>query len=133
MMDKMGLASLGYFTLGNLGENNLTMKKTLEFAKNIPLTYAMFLKVIPYQGTELYELYSQKYGSFLDNFTKSPNVQIELVGTELSSNQIYDFIEKSYKEFYLRPKQIIKMLSQIRNFSQLRLFIKAGFSYFFSS
>lgn len=45
----------GCFIFGNPGDTLQTFKKTLEFAKTLPLSSAQFFPVMPYPGTQLYD------------------------------------------------------------------------------
>ena len=52
---KVGIKTMGFFMLGNLGETRETMEETIDFAVKLKTDYAQFLIAIPYPGTRLYD------------------------------------------------------------------------------
>lgn len=52
---KVGIKTMGFFMLGNLGETRETMEETIDFAIRLKTDYAQFLIAIPYPGTRLYD------------------------------------------------------------------------------
>ena len=50
-----GIASKGYFMLGLPGDNEETMRQTIEFAARLPLTEAMFSIATPFPGTRMWD------------------------------------------------------------------------------
>jgi len=52
---RVGIKTMGFFMLGNLGETRETMEETIDFAIQLKTDYAQFLIAIPYPGTRLYD------------------------------------------------------------------------------
>jgi len=131
--DKHKIAVLGYFTYGHPEETEESLIKTLNFAKSLPLTYAIFMKIVPYMGTELYNRYVAKNGSYWEDYLDGKNEgKIGFVGHNLSHELLDSFVDNSYHEFYSRPSQIIKIAKHMKSFKQFVGFSKAGLQIIFN-
>ena len=127
---KAGLRVRADFLVGSPWETPSTLRKTVEFAKSLPLDFAHFNKFVPYPGTDIYrELVSQGY-SF--NFDKGAfiNNQCDLIycPPAFSPQEFKVGLNKAYKEFYLRPNYIIQKLLAIRTVTELIGHVKGGLS-----
>ncbi len=131
LTNEVGIKSLGFFMLGNLGENKETIKETIDFAKKLPLTYAQFSIGIPYPGTEFYE--EAKKNNWLkaeswDDFIEDKRATIvEMPGLERK------YLEESFrrfnKDFYFRPKYVLNQIfSSVKSWDDFVLTFK-GFSW----
>ncbi|HUW13051.1 MAG TPA: radical SAM protein [Anaerolineae bacterium] len=71
--EEAGIAAKGYFMLGLPGDNEETMRQTIEFAAGLPLTEAMFSIATPFPGTQLWdELLRQRPGTeYNTDFTQA--------------------------------------------------------------
>jgi len=121
-----GLEVVGHFVLGLPGETRETIKETFRFAKGLGLDYAQFYCAVPLPGTSLYDLArssgwlsTSDWTGFEQNFSV-----MNLPG--LSSTEVMKLRKKAYKDFYLRPRRIIRVLRKIKGFREVRgLFKKA--------
>lgn len=117
---KAGLTTVAFFMLGNYSENQKTLQQTIKFAKHLNPDYAQFSLAVPYPGTVLFEIVKSK-GRFLtldwDDYAISKNkVVFELPG--ISPEVLKKMYRRAYREFYLRPEQILRIISdQMKNFS----------------
>ena len=120
----LGLTVHGCFMFGAPGESMESALKTIEFAKSLPMDTVQFSGICAYPGTEIYQQASK-------NGTLVPNTWREWVDEnweqvtvlnypELSKDEIDKLIDKGLKEFYLRPKQILKMAKAIQTLDDLR-------------
>jgi len=118
---KVGLSVRTDFLMGVPGENLTTMGKTLEFAKKINPSFAHFNKFNPYPGTQIYtRLVKEGYRFDLDNFySQLDHLQGIYSPKGISKKQLGEFVSKSYKRFYLRPRYIFNRLFEIRDFESL--------------
>ena len=127
---KAGLRVRADFLVGSPWETPSTLRKTIEFAKSLPLDFAHFNKFVPYPGTDIYkELISQGY-SF--NFDKSAfiNNQCDLIycPPAFSPQEFKASLNKAYKEFYFRPNYILQKLLALRTVTELIGHVKGGLS-----
>jgi radical SAM superfamily enzyme YgiQ (UPF0313 family) len=121
---RLGFTVHGCFMFGAPGENMESALKTIEFAKSLPMDTVQFSGICAYPGTEIYQQASK-------NGTLLPNTWREWVDENweqvtvldypgLSKDEIDQLIDKGLKEFYLRPKQMVKMALDTRTPDDLR-------------
>lgn len=132
LANKIGIKIYGYFIIGLIGETKETIKETINFAKNLPITFAIFHVASPYPGTNFYQqvknngwLISEEW----ENVDQGGTSPIDY--PQLTSKEIMKGIKKAYWSFYLRPGATLKILTSIKNFSDLKHFIRAGFGQLF--
>ncbi len=121
-----GLEVVGHFVFGLPGETKETIRETYKFAEGLGLDYAQFYCAVPFPGTQLYDLArsngwlnTSDWTGFEQNFSV-----MDLPG--LSSTDVMKLRRKAYKDYYLRPRRIIRVLRRIKSFRELRgLFKKA--------
>lgn len=129
--NKAGIETLGSFMIGLPLDTEKTMQKTIDFAKQLDISVAKFTITIPYPGTRLFDDYSSK------NLIKSTNWGYydaykpnELYDhPNLDWDVIYRYHKKAFREFYFRPKYILKRIinSGIRQgtlFNDIKFFLK---------
>lgn len=113
---KLGIKTYGAFILGLPGDNRETIQQTIDFACSLPLTMAGFSILIPYPGTKVFDdYYLYKAGDKLNyrTFIASTGVHYvkEYTGLEgISVEDLPSYISKAQRSFYLRPRQILRML-----------------------
>ena len=117
----VGIKVYGYFIIGLPGETLETINETIALAKELPITFALFHVGSPYPGTEFYKEAKEK--GWL-NFTRWEDVDqgrsTPVVYPDLSSGDIIRGIKKAHIAFYLRPKAIINVLRNVKNFNDLK-------------
>ena len=105
--------------IGAPGETTESAHKTINFAKSLPLDTVQITGVAAYPGTTLYKWAKQNNYLLADDWRDWLTMQKEqrtlLNYPQLSSKDIDFYIDKGLKEFYLRPKQMWKMLISIRS------------------
>ena len=125
---KIGVETRASFMLGNPGETEETIKKTMNFAIELDPDEVQFNIATAYPGTELYKW--AKENGYLDikdneNFNMSDiNMKLPTISAELLDK----YYKASHKMFYLRPKIILRRLLRIRSLTQLLQEIKGFFA-----
>jgi len=109
-----GVVIHGTFILGLPVETAETIEQTIRFAMELDVFSIQVSLAAPYPGTELYEMARQN-GWFAkkdktdivhgDGFQQST---LEYPG--LSKAQIFDEVERFYRQYYLRPKPILRII-----------------------
>jgi radical SAM superfamily enzyme YgiQ (UPF0313 family) len=122
MIDKAGIDMAGFFILGFPGETVETIRKTIDFASELPLKRANFFTYLPFPGTESYrsleasgELKDVDWESFY--FTNAA-----FVPRGLSRKELKAMHRLAFARFYLRPGIIfyqLKSIKGLRHFSFL--------------
>lgn len=123
-----GIQSLGFFILGLPGETEKTMRETIDFAKELPLSAANFSIATPYPGTELWFL-AQKQGFLGDvdyeqlvvNLPQKPY----FIPEGLNAKMLKEYEKTAYKEFYRNPRFIWRHLKQTRDLAEFWRKMKA--------
>ena len=115
-----GLRTVGYFMIGMLGENREKILKTIEFAKSLDLDSGGFSRVTPLPGTQLYKLARQRGYIKNDKYATSTVFGGDINLTDdLSSEEIDEYVEKAYWEFFwsrssrLLPYSICNLISML--------------------
>jgi anaerobic magnesium-protoporphyrin IX monomethyl ester cyclase len=121
---KLGFTVHGCFMFGAPGETRQKALKTIEFAKSLPMDTVQFSGICAYPGSEIYHEAREKGFLVPGNWREWVDENWEQVTVlsypELSKEEIDQLIDKGLKEFYLRPKQILKMAQTIRTLDDLR-------------
>ena len=123
-----------FFMIGLPGDNAESMQRTIDFAKELKPNTANFSMTIPFPGTELYReakehgqlFIDTRYG--LDSGYNAANVAYLLEG--MDKQEILKYYKKAYRDFYLRPIQIFRMLLDVKSIEEFKWLIKTGTSVF---
>jgi radical SAM superfamily enzyme YgiQ (UPF0313 family) len=106
-----GVRVSGFFIIGLPGENRETIERTLQFAGELPLTYAEFKIATPFPGTPLFEMAKANRWieevKFRDYTSYIPTMQIS---PDLDPEYLTSTANRAYESFYMRPKRIVKEL-----------------------
>jgi radical SAM superfamily enzyme YgiQ (UPF0313 family) len=124
---KYGIETEGFFIIGNLGDNEKTIQETINFAKKLDLNIAQFQVFIPIPGSEYTKLIEKEGKVFAKSWSdygafKKPIFQHQSLTPELMERMQ----KKAYRDYYLRPKMILKKIMEIRSPRQFVDYAKAG-------
>jgi len=120
----LGFIVHGCFMIGAPGETRQSAQRTIDFAKSLPMDTVQFSGICVYPGTEMYN-WAKENGYLVPkdwrHWVNEDYEQTTLLDyPQLSKGDIDDFIDKGLKEFYLRPKQVMRMVANIRNITDLK-------------
>jgi anaerobic magnesium-protoporphyrin IX monomethyl ester cyclase len=125
-----GLETVGFFMLGLLQDNLATLDATLEFSQSLDLDYAKTTIFVPFPATrDFEELDRQGLITTKDwtryNFHTASRV---FVHPSLDWDTLQAYYHKFYKDFYFRPRYLMKRM--IRSLKGKRLFddLRVGFA-----
>lgn len=133
MSKDVGLETLGYFMIGLPGENEDSLKKTIEFAKELAPDFAKMGITTPLPGSRLFRILekqgrikTREWGKY--NFHNPREVYDH---PDLQWSVIMKYYNLFYKEFYFRPKFIFERLATnlsqgdiLSMFTDFKYFIK---------
>tara|TARA_Y100000310_G_scaffold233944_1_gene236829 strand:+ start:701 stop:2230 length:1530 start_codon:yes stop_codon:yes gene_type:complete len=119
LIKKVGLSSLATFIIGSPEETKEDVQKTLDFAKKIKPDFALFFNLIPFPGTELYEMAKKNNWIKNENYAEwlqfnEPVMTINLSKEEQSQlrNKLQDsFLLNNYKRIIFNPKILYNVLT----------------------
>ena len=132
MLDDVGIKIYGYFIIGLLGETKKTIRQTIELAKELPVTFAIFHVASPYPGTVFYKQVKERGFLTDEGWEASDQGNMSPVDyPDLSGSEIIAGIRRAYREFYLRPIAVWRILTSVRNFGDLGHLVSAGLSQLF--
>ena len=127
---KAGIETRGLFMFGNLGENEKTMQDTINFAKSLDLDTATFHITIPFPNTDYWKIVKKEgkiYPKNYRDYIAYGNVIFQ--HGELNEKMLVEMQKKAYREFYFRPKVIIKSLKNIRDVEKLKIYLNAAIAF----
>ena len=115
-----------YFVIGLPWETEDTVEETIRFAIELDSDFISFYTATPLPGTRFYE-YAKEHNLF-DTETSFENAYFyPAVNTHtLSRDRVFELHKSAIKRFYLRPLYILKMLSRIRSFVEVKNYFIAG-------
>ncbi|OQA93214.1 MAG: Threonylcarbamoyladenosine tRNA methylthiotransferase MtaB [Microgenomates group bacterium ADurb.Bin219] len=115
-----GLITQGFFIFGLPGETKETVRETIDFAKSLPLDKAQFLMLDIIPGSALWEelKFGKKVNWQLDSFHEISWLPPTIKREDLDRAQ-----SLAFREFFLNPARIMKMLSLIK-LSQLKYILR---------
>jgi radical SAM superfamily enzyme YgiQ (UPF0313 family) len=121
---------LGYFIIGLPGEDEESIRQTIDLAKQLDIDFASFAIATPDVGTPLRKeaLLKGWMGPEEDVFdsTDFPVLETE----SLSKEKVWKLRSQAIREFYLRPSYLFKMVRQIRNIRDVRVAASNALSLF---
>lgn len=126
-----GIETLAYFMLGFPGEGKAEIQDTIDYALSLTCDYVHVAVTTPFPGTELYRmglesgLYDTDYWS---EFAAAPSEEFvpELWTETFTRDELVDYMFELYRRFYRRPAYLLRRLTKIRSFSELRTKASAG-------
>jgi len=117
-----GLNVRADFIMGTPGDSIESMEKTLRFAVKMNVDFAHFNKFTPYPGTEIYQnLLALGYEfDFSKSCSQLDHSIIMYCPEGVDPEEYRKFIDNAYRRYYLRPAYIMRQLSNIRSFEDVR-------------
>ncbi len=125
----------GCFMLGNKGETKETVKKTIDFAKELNPDTAQFFPIMVYPGTEAYH-WAKSEGLLMadrwsDWLLPDGNHNSIVSRPGLSSEELVDLCDVARREYYIRPSYIAEKVWQgLTTPSEFPRTIKSGMRFF---
>jgi len=133
MLKKAKMKTYAYFVIGLPWDDENTIKQSIDFAIKLDPDFVSFYTAVPLLGTKFYN-YVQNYNLFDKDYSFKGAYYYPIVRTHnLSKEKVMELHKLAVKRFYIRPAYILKMLSKIRSFAELKNYIRAGLSLLFNS
>jgi anaerobic magnesium-protoporphyrin IX monomethyl ester cyclase len=130
MTKKTGIECRTTFMLGNPGETEETMKKTMDFAKYLDPDIALFNVTTPYPGTEIYRWADENGYLTTKDWAKYDLSTAVMNLPTVKPETIEAYYSKAHKDFYGRPAFLLKRLLRIRSLGDLLKAAKAALAVF---
>jgi radical SAM superfamily enzyme YgiQ (UPF0313 family) len=122
------ILTVAYFMIGSPGDSNETIRKTIDFAKELDADFAQFSICTPFPGSELFDNLTQK-GIKIEDWDKASYVTSKgkskpiILTDNLNEEEIKKWYSKAYKEFYFRPKYWLKTILRIRSIGDMKIIL----------
>jgi radical SAM superfamily enzyme YgiQ (UPF0313 family) len=127
---KVGIDVRTSFMLGNPGETEETLRKTIDFAIKLNPTIASFNITTPYPGTELRSWAKENGYLKTEDYSVLESSQCILELPTISSEEINLYAQIALKKFYYRPGYILSRIFRIRSLDELKVVIISGITAF---
>ncbi len=111
---KLGLVIHGDFIVGLPGETRETIRKSIDFAKELDVETIQVSIGHPYPGTEFYD-HVKKNGLITIDGAMTDEVRHQLPNYQypgLDKAELVDWVERFYGEFYFRPKVALRLIGK---------------------
>lgn len=109
--EKIGIKIIGFYILGFIHDTESSMTKTIEYAKHLNTPLAQFDVMTPYPGTKFFDQIKDRIVDFdwKKYTTNASVVRLDHVTRE----QVMQFKNKAYREYYLRPSWVLKNAASV--------------------
>src|SRR3990172_7530937 len=130
MARKAGLKTRGTLILGFPTETREESLETIDFAKKLGLHFAKFSLATPYPGTALYNialergLISSKDWSRFNSQAGYSTYDPVFIPEGRTGAEMKELQKLATKEFYLRPRQIMELITHIGGWSDVKLYLE---------
>jgi anaerobic magnesium-protoporphyrin IX monomethyl ester cyclase len=131
MIKRTGIRSMGYFVIGLPGDTHETVRETINFSLNLGLDYAQYTRFLLSPNSEISTNYFNRTSFDLwREYTMNPAAGFHppLVDTSLTVEEADNYLNKAYKQFFLRPSKILFLMSGVRNMTSMIRYAKAAIS-----
>ena len=123
---KVGVETRTSFMIGNPGETEETIKKTIDFAIKLDPDEVQFNITTAFPGTEMFK-WADEHGYILTKDWNKYNMSEIVMGLPtISHEKLKKYYTLAHKKFYLRPKVIMRRLLRIRSLTQLAQEVKGA-------
>lgn len=120
-----------YFVIGLPWDDEETINETINFAVELDSDFVSFYTATPLPGTRYYNFVKNELHEEVESYENA--YYNPCVSTySLSKEQVLKLHKKAVKTFYLRPLYILKMLTRIRSFYEIKSYFIAGLSILFN-
>lgn len=124
---------LAYFMIGHPAETEADIEDTIRLVKQLNPHYAHFTIFCPYPATASYRQGLESGIIERDiwrDFAKKPREDFELPFWEenFTAEELRQLLVRVYKSFYLRPTYVIRNVTRIRSWGELKRKFEAGLS-----
>lgn len=115
-----------YFVIGLPWDDEETIEQTIDFAIELDSDYISFYTATPLPGTR-FHTYVKANHLFDDKSCFNSAYYYPTVKTHnLSKERVFELHKQALKRFYLRPFYILRMVTNIRSFAEVKNYLKAG-------
>lgn len=128
MTRESGITVQTSFMIGNPGETEKTIKKTLDFVLKLDPHIFVYNITTPFPGTEMFNWAKEKGYLTTYNWDDYDLGHIVMKIPTISPELIRSYYRYAYRKFYCRPAYIIRYIRKINSLDTLKTNIKVFFT-----
>ncbi len=131
---KNKIKTLGFFMIGNPGDDKKTILSSIRLAKKLDLDYIQVCRVVAKPNSVLENVLIKDSGiDYWRDYIlgKNSGERLPTPWTLLSDGELENYTRKFYRDFYFRSKYIIKKALELKSFDELARYIKVGTKWLF--
>jgi len=121
-----GIKTYMLFVMGLPWETRETLRETIDFAKYIDGDFLEFSLAVPFPGSEFYEIALKENLFRLEDLQSFDNMAPIVDTFHLSKDELLKIRDRGLREFYLRPKYIIRTLMDAKSPDVILNYLKFG-------
>lgn len=127
---KYNIRTLAHFILGLENDNFNDQLEIINYSIKLNPDFATFNIASPVWGSLFRDKLSKKTNTKISPSINISEDQFSWIHPTISNSEIGKIKKMASRKFYLRPFYILKTLSHVKNFYQLKVIIYEGFSFF---
>ncbi|GAB4542055.1 MAG: radical SAM protein [Thermodesulfovibrionia bacterium] len=118
------IRTTGFFIIGYPTETRGDILQTIKLSKELPINRAQFTICLPVPGSEMTRRLIEE-GRLKDyDFSNVSFQNIVYVPESMTLKELQKLRIKAYREFYLRPRIILGILTEIQNLEHLKFILR---------
>jgi radical SAM superfamily enzyme YgiQ (UPF0313 family) len=117
---EIGIATVANYILGFPGETEESMKKTLAFSRELDSDIAEFSIYMPLPGTELAARAEQRGKAVEQDLSRFDYMRPTYTDTSLPPELVRRYHRRAVRQFYLRPRYLLRRLLRVRRWADVR-------------
>jgi len=125
-----GIETFAYFIIGYLHDTPESMIRTIKLAKKLNSEYTMFTIATPYPGTKLFND-AVKEGIIDKDYWRDFTLGKKVDRIPYLVKDADKWIAKAYRQFYFRPRFILREIGKLRSWDEVKKKIKIGINLLF--
>ncbi len=118
------IRTTGFFIIGYPTEEKEDILQTIRISKELPINRAQFTICLPVPGSEMTEQLKKEGKLGNVEFSDISFQNIVHVPEKMTLDELKKYRIKAYREFYLRPRIIFGLLSEIQNIEHLKFIFR---------
>jgi radical SAM superfamily enzyme YgiQ (UPF0313 family) len=120
-----------YIVGSDPSETKEDLQMTMDLIKETKPDLISMMTIVPYPGTRVYDEMKRKGYIFTENWEKFAMIdQAPLWRTEhFTSKELLKYQKKMLRSFYLRPDYIMRILSKLKSFEEIKYWAETGWGF----
>lgn len=128
---KTNIRMTGFCMMGYPTETINEMEETASFTRSLPIHKVQYGNFHPLPGTPIYdELVKSGEYNPVDKWDQYQDNTISYSPKGVTPEQLKKVMSKSFRKFYFRPKIVLGLLGEIKNWEQFKVLVKRGLESF---